>query len=75
MNETMRACLIYFLVMATALFGMGQGRVSAQDLPEYEPGEVVVKLVQTGDLESVAADFQLALPAWFIKTQSTFTIE
>jgi subtilisin family serine protease len=61
MNAAVRIYLVWLLAMG---FGMGGGfhRASAEDLPEYEPDEVVVKLVQTGDLESVAADFQLALP-------------
>lgn len=61
MNAAVRICLVWLLAMG---FGMGGGfhHANAQDLPAYEPDEVVVKLVQTGDLESVAADFQLALP-------------
>jgi thermitase len=61
MNAAVRIYLVWLLAMG---FGMGGGfhHANAQDLPAYEPDEVVVKLVQTGDLESVAADFQLALP-------------
>lgn len=62
MSKMIHACTICFLVIAAALGSAGFGRASAQELPEYEPDEVVVKLVQTGDLESVAAGFQLALP-------------
>ena len=61
MNTAVRICLVWLLALGV---GMGEGfhHANAQDLPAYEPDEVVVKLVQTGDLESVAADFQLALP-------------
>ena len=62
MKQIVRKYLVHFLVVTLILGAMGQGRASAQDLPEYEAHEIVVKLVQTGDLEGVAADFGLALP-------------
>jgi thermitase len=61
MNAAVRITLVWLLAMVFN-GGAGFNRASAQDGVEYEPDEVVVKLVQTGDLESVAADFQLALP-------------
>ncbi len=62
MKQIVRKYLVHFLVVTLILGAMGQGRASAQDLPEYEAHEIVVKLVQTGDLEGVAADFKLELP-------------
>ena len=62
MQQMIRKYLVYLLMVTLSFGGVGQGRANAQDFPEYEPAEVIVNLVQTGDLEGVAADFGLALP-------------
>ena len=60
MKRMLRKQLVYLLVVTLSLGGVGQGHANAQDLAEYEPAEVIVKLVQTSDVEGVTADFGLA---------------
>ncbi len=47
-------------LMLALILGFDERLTKAQEPDEYEPGEVVVKLLQHGDLPGVATDFGLA---------------
>lgn len=46
-------------LVLTLMLGFDENQAKAQDLDEYAPGEVLVKLLQHGDLPDIATDFGL----------------